>query len=251
MSDLIPGVHFSDTELQVIGSLASAIVGALIAFGLVMIRDRFKGIRNRKRLHYTALVKLNRQLNLHSVRMIENVCILPRCAESLRRGEVYFTKMRTIVYDQDILIDLHNLPLENALSSYFDSISKDNDDLENLQNSMELLVNGLMGGNLAEESYRHNAAYIADQIDVLHKRIKTGSLQINASALASINDLIERDLTFGMKIDQKIIGQSKFDTAKLKESAGTIYERYESEIDKTNQKYEETDLATKTSAGKK
>jgi hypothetical protein len=246
MSDLIPGVHFSDSELQIIGSLASAIVGALIAFGLVMIRDRFKGIGSRKRLHYRTLVKLNRQLNLHSGRMIENICLLPRCAESLRNGEVYFNKLRPINFNLDILIDLHNLRLENALYTYFDAVSKDNDDIENMQNSLEMLANGFMNGNLSQESYQENVAYLADKLDVLQKRIETGSLRANAAALASINDLIKRDLTIGMKIDQILVGQKKFDISKLEVEGEQVYARYKKDIAKINKGYEKEDDADKS-----
>lgn len=207
MRNLIPGLEFTDVEKQIYGSIASAVIGALIAFGLVLVREYFKNISKRRALHYNTLVKLNRILNLHAIRIQENIFILPKCAASLKKGEIYFNRLRLIEFSTDFLIDLHNLRLEDALNTYFDTLSKDNDDLENLQTAMDLLKNGYMNGTLNEVSYLQNMKYLADKLEVLCKRLKEGTLLMNAHALATVNDLIDRDQIFGMKVDHWMIGQ--------------------------------------------
>lgn len=244
MGDLIPGIQFTDTEKQVYGSLASAIIGALIAFGLVIVRERVGRIRRRKALHYTTLVKLNRVLSLHANRIKENIFILPKAAESLREGHVYFNILRPIDINTDMLVDLHNLRLENALMTYFDALAKDNDDINNLQTAMDLLKNALLNDTLSEENYHENGKYLAEKLELLSNRMKTGTLLMNAHALATVNDLIDRDETVGMKIDHWLVGQKKFDTTEIKKASDKIYKRYTKDINKREKNHKE-DTASK------
>lgn len=222
----------TDTQKQVLYSTAGAIVGALLAFSLVLVKERIERIRQRKATHYHALVKLNRLLNLHAKRIQDNVIILPNYAGSLRRGEIYYNTLFPIEFDLDILINLHNLKLENALYTYFDTLSKDNYDISNLESAADMMKKSFINGSLSEESYRKNASYLADNLEILSKRLEEVTLKVNASALASVNDLIERDVTLGMKIDQLLVGQKKFEVGALEKESKKIYQEYINKIKK-------------------
>lgn len=236
MIDLIPGVMFSDTEKQLIGAFATTFLGAFFAFLLVVIRDRVKAISLRKKRHYNALVKLNRQISLHSSRIEENLFILPNLSQTLKKGHVYFNRLSTVPYETDFLMDLHNLKVEDALMLYFDTLSKDNDDINNFQVALDNLSEAYITGSLNEANYRRNAKYLAVKIDELYDRIKDDTLNINSQALATVNQLIKTDQTLGMKVDHYIVGQSKVDSKEIKRTSKIIYkervERLESRLGK-------------------
>lgn len=223
MIDLIPDITFSNTEKQLIGAIVTTSLGAFLAFMLVVIRDRVKAVSERKKKHYSALVKLNRQFSLHSSRIEENLFILPNLSTTLKKGHVYFNRLNTVPYETDFITDLHNLKIEDALMVYFDTLSKDNDDINNFQIALDNLSEAFITGSLNQENYQRNARYLATKLDELYQRIKNDTLNINSQALATVNQLIKKDETLGMKIDHFIVGQSKVDTDKIKVEAKMIY----------------------------
>lgn len=232
MIDLIPGVTFSDAEKQVYGSIAGTVLGALLAFLLVVGRDRFSAISSRKKKHYDTLVKLNRQLQIQAVNIQDNLYILPLFSESLKRGEVYYNPLRRVEFDRNIMIDLHNLELENTLMTYYDHLSHDSDDYENLQKAFDSLKDAYLNGALSTANYESNVAELAVKMDMLFSRVLKDTLELNATSLASVNKLLDKDQTLGMKFDHWVVGQNKLSDKDIKVEASKIYKRYKAKIRK-------------------
>ncbi|TAL14783.1 hypothetical protein EPN95_01745 [Patescibacteria group bacterium] len=69
----------------------AAILGALIAFGLVLIRDWIGKVFERKKKHYDALVRLESQLQDQGGVIHDNIYQLSPFIDALERGALYWS----------------------------------------------------------------------------------------------------------------------------------------------------------------
>lgn len=128
----------SFNDSQVIASAIGALLGALSAFLLVVMRDWVGKIYDRKVKHYDALVRLELQLMDQGGVLNDNLQVLPKFISTLEKGGVYQSNLSEIEYDRNIIYDLHNLELISSLYGYYDGLRRTNDDIRSNQDSTRI-----------------------------------------------------------------------------------------------------------------
>lgn len=255
--DLDKGVSYTHEEATVMiealksPEVAAAAIGALLgaaaAFLLVIIRDSYRRIASRKAHHYTALVILDGDIFSHERILKNNIQIINLFIRSLKRGSLYWTVMQTIEFDASRVNDLHNIKLIVAFEEYKDLIRQHNADVTNIGSTYKLLEEAYISGKISEENFKDNCSYIASKLQDDMLGFMEELLLVIIMLKSMVKQLIKDDLTWGMNLQQKLVGQTAFDTKTLEKKAR---QTRKAEMDKLNKKIKKL-IEEEPQAGKK
>lgn len=238
-------------EPEVLAAALGAILGAVAAFTLVVVRDSLNKIDARKQKHYNALVKLEAEFTVRYGIVNDNLYIIPHFAKSLNEGSLYWSVLGDFAYDASTIHDLHNTELKNDIFSHYESLRKVNTDIRSIMATYKLLEQGIMGGSLAKESFDANAVKIAKHLTDL-KRYLEATLQPDMLiVLAKIRILIEKDLTRGMKTRAKLVGQTQSTPQEVEAEARKLVDEIIGNTQKDEERNKKMAQKVKRAGGKR
>lgn len=230
---------------QVFAATLGALLGALAAFALVIIRDWIHKVFERKLKHYNALVMLEGQLQDQGGSIHDNLCILPSFIAALNNGTLYWTKLAEIEYDRKIIHDLHNLELINDLYSYYYGLRRANSDIRMLQGAYKTIEQAFIAKNIDHKTYLQNVKDIVINLNILKLYLEKDVQKDLVGIIAKVRLLMKKDQTLGMKIKRLLVGSSKLTKEEIEEEIRAV----EKEVanSKKNSKAEKDKIFNKNS----
>lgn len=152
-----------------ISSGIGAFMGAFSAFIFLIIERTFTKYRERRVIHFNALVRAEYLLNENLQLTSDNIYMVYGLVEVLKKGALHIGSFNPLVWDQSVLLNLANLDMINNLSSYAISIRKVNRDLDMMEKWYEQLKLALIQKNIDKVTYDINIAILIGQLEVIRK----------------------------------------------------------------------------------
>lgn len=152
-----------------ISSGIGAFMGAFSAFIFLIIEKTFSKYRERRKIHFNALVRAEYLLNENLQLTSDNIYMVDGLIKVLKKGALHIGGFNQLVWDQSILLNLANLDMINNLSSYAITVRKVNRDLDMLEKWYEQLKLALIQKNIDKTTYDINITVLIKQLEVIRK----------------------------------------------------------------------------------
>ncbi|HSX41979.1 MAG TPA: hypothetical protein VLE93_01365 [Candidatus Saccharimonadales bacterium] len=145
--------------------LIAALLGSAFTLFVTGFGTIVAAIVNRKKRHYTGLVKLEYELQNMLGVLDDNHYILPFFISALKTGKVYWSTLRYLELDPSIDYELFDLTLLNKLLCFKQSLRKLNNDIENISGAYEELKSHFMEKNITQPDYLLNGQSLAKDLE--------------------------------------------------------------------------------------
>jgi len=158
--------------------LLASFAGAAIAFGFFLLGQAMTRAYERRRLHFNALVTLERILNLQldEAHLIRNQ--VPEMQAPIDRGQALVALPRPILETDDLYVDLLDLELTNALIDNRISVHRLNHDIDNIREAYEALKGRYLDGSLDRETYISSSGFLIGKYEELAQALESLERQV-------------------------------------------------------------------------
>lgn len=225
------------TYAALIGSVAGGVAGAAATAGGIILTDKIRERRNRDHtrrvLHYNAVVKLQRQLDVVRATFEDNIPVINTMIAANDRGVPTLQRPVKCAVDESYINDLFDLELINKLNQLYYDIRRFNFDVENLTHVHDLLADQKFSGGLTPAQYKTEVDAIRDNVvllrDELQKELDTKIMD----CIAFVRICADRDASSEMK--NRLKRMQKDRKAVTKDEILATREQIKAELDANEQ----------------